>query len=94
VGCNALGNVIIMTPFNVHSLEKREDDGNYLKATLWPLLEGFPSTSSMSNFRAHYPSSFLEPGVKIPKLYERLSKSKVANDGAGEGTCKPHGLAL
>jgi hypothetical protein len=40
VGCNALGNVIITMPFHIHSLEKLGDDGNYLKASLWPLLEG------------------------------------------------------
>jgi hypothetical protein len=49
VGCNAPGNVIIMTPFYVYNLEKLGDDGNYLKVFLWPLLESFASTSSVSN---------------------------------------------
>jgi hypothetical protein len=94
VGCNALGNVIITSPFYVYSLGKLGDDGNYLKASLWPLLEGFASTSKVSNFREYYPSNFLEPGARVPKLYGKLSRSEVAKDGIGKGTCKPHGSAL
>jgi hypothetical protein len=94
VGCNVPGNVIITTPFYVSSLGKLGDDGNYLKESLWPLLERFAPTLTVYNFHEHFPSRFFEPGVKVPKLYERLLESEVADVGSGEGTSELHGSAL
>jgi hypothetical protein len=61
VGCNSQGNVIITTPFYVHRIGKLGEDGNYLKASLWSLLEGFSASSDVLSFCEHFPSSFLGP---------------------------------
>jgi hypothetical protein len=94
VGCNNPANVIITTLFYIQNLEKLEDDGSYLMASLWPLLEEFASSSSMSSLCDKYPSSFLESGVKVRDLSEGYTKSEIADCGSGEGTCGPPGLPL
>jgi hypothetical protein len=94
VGCNAPANVIITIAFYVSSLGKLGDDRNYLKESLWPLLECFASTSTVYNFREYFPFSFIEPGVKVPKFYERLAGSEVVDAGSSEGTSEPHGSAF
>jgi hypothetical protein len=91
VGCNFPGNVIITTPFYVHRLGKLGEDGNYLKASLWPVLEGFKISSDVLSFRELFPSSFLGPEDKKRKLIDGLAEFEVANDASGEGTSEPQG---
>jgi hypothetical protein len=91
VGYNSPGNVIITTPFYVHRLGKLGEDGNYLKASLWPVLEGFNMSSDVLSFRELFPSSFLGPEDKKRKLIDGLAEFEVANDASGEGTSEPHG---
>jgi hypothetical protein len=94
VGCNSPGNVIITTPFYVHQLGTLGDDGSYLKASLWPLLEDFSSSSNVSIFREYFPSSFLEAKLKVPEVCEGLAGFEVGNDGSSKGTSGPHGSML
>jgi hypothetical protein len=56
VGCNDPGNVLITTVFYIHTLEKLEDDGSYLEASMWPVLEAF---AALSCFHELYTSNFI-----------------------------------
>jgi hypothetical protein len=48
VGSNPMANVIIPTAFYVQDLGNLEEDNNYLKSCLWPLLEGFFASEDIS----------------------------------------------
>jgi hypothetical protein len=61
VGCNPSANVINPTPFYMQHMEKLEDDRNYLKCSLWLLLEGFFASKDIQQFCSFYPQSFLDP---------------------------------
>jgi hypothetical protein len=53
--------VINPTPFYMQHMEKLEDDRNYLKCSLWLLLEGFFASKDIQQFCSFYPQSFLDP---------------------------------
>jgi hypothetical protein len=48
VGCNPMANVIIPTSFYVEQMGQLEEDNNYLRSCLWPLLEGFFASANIS----------------------------------------------
>jgi hypothetical protein len=48
IGYNDPGNVLITMAFYIHTLEKLEDDGSYLEASMWPVLEAFAASSAVS----------------------------------------------
>jgi hypothetical protein len=93
VGCNPSANVIIPTPFYVQHMEKLEEDRNYLKYSLWPLLEGFFASKDIQQFRSFYPQSFLDPHTRVPKVYELQGESGISSFVEGEGTGEPYGSA-
>jgi hypothetical protein len=87
VGCNDPGNVLITTAFYIHTLEKLEDDGSYLKASMWPVLEAFAASLAVSCFHELYPSSFVQSQVEVPKFSTGNTESDIVDTGVGEGTC-------
>jgi hypothetical protein len=48
VGYNPMANVKIPTPFYIEHMLKLEDDRNYLKTCLWPLLEGLFASANVA----------------------------------------------
>ena len=52
VFCNPSSNVVISSPFYVAELDKLADDKNFLKSTLWPVLETFESTTGTDEFQS------------------------------------------
>ena len=50
VSCNPSSNVVISSPFYVAELDKLADDKNFLKSTLWPVLETFESATGTNKF--------------------------------------------
>ena len=48
MGYNDPGNVLITIVFNIHTLEKLEDDGSYFEVSMWPVLEVFTASSAVS----------------------------------------------
>jgi hypothetical protein len=93
VGCNPMANVIIPTAFYVQDLGNLEDDNNYLKSCLWPLLEGFFASEDIAQFRSYYPGSFLESNTTVAKVYELQGQSGIVDFVEGEGTREPSGSA-
>jgi hypothetical protein len=93
VGYNPNANVIISTPFYVQHMEKLEEDINYLKCSLWPLLEGFFASKDIQQFRSFYPQSFLEPQIRVPKVYELQGEYGISSFVEGEGTGEPYDSA-
>jgi hypothetical protein len=91
VGCNPIANVIIPTPFYVENMLKLEEDCNYLRSSLWPLLEGFFATADVGQFRSYYPNSFLQSDTRVPKVFEIQGQLGISNLVEGEGTTEPHG---
>jgi hypothetical protein len=92
LGCNPVANVIIPSPFYVENMGKIEEDNNYLKTSLWPLLEGFFASSSVEQFRLYYPQSILESDTIVSKLYEAWRHTGMTDLVEGEGTSKPSGF--
>jgi hypothetical protein len=93
VGCNPMANVIIPTTFYVQDLGKLEDDNNYLKSCLWPLLEGFFASEDIAQFWSYYLRSFLESNTAMAKVYELQGQSRIVDFVEGEGTSEPSGSA-
>ena len=87
-------NVIIPSPFYIENMEKIEKDNNYLKTSLWPLLEGFFASSSIEQFRLYYLQSILELDTIVPKLYEASEHNGMIDSMEGEGTSEPSSFAL
>ena len=59
MGCNDPRNVLVTMAFYIHTLEKLEDDGSYLEASMWPVLESFAALSTLSCFCELYLSNFI-----------------------------------
>jgi hypothetical protein len=76
---------------NVTKKRLLEEDNNYLKSSLWPLLEGFFASANIVQFRSYYFQSFLETDTKMPKVFELLGQLGISNFLEGEGTGQPHG---
>jgi hypothetical protein len=88
-----MANVIIPTPFYIEHMLKLEEDHNYLKTCLWPLLEGFFASADIAQFRSFYPTSFLESDTMVPKVFQLLGQSGISSFVEGEGTGKPRSSA-
>jgi hypothetical protein len=88
-----MANVIIPTPFYIEYMLKLEDDRNYLKTWLWPLLEGLFASADVAQFKSFYPSSFLESDIVVPKVFQLLGQSRISSFVEGEGTGEPRGSA-
>jgi hypothetical protein len=91
VGCNSMANVTIPTAFYVQDLGNLEEDNNYLKSCLWPLLEGFFASEDIAQFRSYYPGSFMESNTAMAKIYELQGQSRIVDFVEGEGTSEPYG---
>ena len=50
VSYNPSSNVVISFPFYVAELDKLADDKNFLKSTLWPVLETFELATGTDKF--------------------------------------------
>ena len=86
-------NVIIPSFFYIENMGKIEEDNNYLKTSLWPMLEGFFASSSVEQFCLYYPQSILESDTIVPKLYEAWRHTGIIDLVDGEGTSEPSGFA-
>jgi hypothetical protein len=73
---------------------KVDEDNNYLKTSLWPLLENFFTFDNVDQFWSFHPQSYLESLTEVPKVFENERHSDLLNSVDGEGTCEPHGSAL
>jgi hypothetical protein len=92
VGCNPSVNVIIPPPFYVQDVEGIGDDRQFLKLSLWPVLQRLYGCQDVADFRSHIPSSLVPSGLKVP-LHEKEFEAEVELDVVGEGTCEPNGSA-
>jgi hypothetical protein len=89
VGCNPIGNIIIPTPFYVECIAKLSDDQNFLKSSFWPLLQGLYGCRNIEDFQDHFPESFLNSKIKVPKLHEKAPRPGNVEQHEGEGTREP-----
>jgi hypothetical protein len=55
VACNPMSNIIAPNPFYVEHLQKLGEDKNYLKSTLWPMLQAFFDADDVYDFRRQFP---------------------------------------
>ena len=94
VSCNPSSNVLISSPFYVAELDKLADDKNFLKSTLWPVLETFESATGTDEFRSRslgIPQNTGHEGRDFCMLHSPLEHVLLVE---GEGTCVPRGTAL
>ena len=94
VSCNPSSNVIISSPFYVAELDKLADDKNFLKSTLWPVLETFESAIGTDEFRSRslgIPQNTGNEGRDFCMLQSPLEHVLLVE---GKGTCVPCGTAL
>jgi hypothetical protein len=91
VGSNPSANVIILTPFYVEKMERLGEDQNFLKSSLWPLLQGLFGSTNVADFRSHFPLSFHSPNAPVHRLYEKEETSGFIEELEGEGTYGPLG---
>jgi hypothetical protein len=94
VSCNPSANVVISSAFYVAELRKLADDNNFLKSTLWPLLQTFHMSVDINEFRCR--------SLGIPFQEEKNRQDLFLPESAvdrvflveGEGTCEPYGSTL
>ena len=94
MSCNPISNVVISSPFYVAALEKLCDDKNFLKSTLWPVLETFQLSAHIREFRCKSVGMLQREGAEGRDLC--LTETALDNHVLleGEGTCKPYGSIL
>jgi hypothetical protein len=65
VACNPRSNIIIPRPFYVEQLKKLTHDKNYLKSTLWPMLQGLFDAADVKEFNCKFPHSADFPDTAV-----------------------------
>jgi hypothetical protein len=94
LACNPSTNVIIPPPFYVDEVQKVGDDQQFLKVSLWLILQRLYGCLDIANFRSHVPNSILESGFEVPRLHENKTGRGLEMNVEGEGTSKPYGSII
>ena len=75
----------------MEKMERLGEDQNFLKSSLWPLLQGLFGSADVADFRFHFPLSFHSPNAPICRLHEKEETSGFTEQLEGEGTYRPLG---
>jgi hypothetical protein len=86
VACNPISNVVAAKAFYVEYLQKLGDDKNYLKGTLWPLLQALFDTDDVEEFHSRLPHSTTAFNSAIQEDRGKLLASEIHGCLHGEGT--------
>ena len=92
VACNPPANVVISKPFYVAQMTKLVDDNNYLKDTLWPMLEALFDSTDMSHFRSRFCGNVDSRATEVHHICDDRTSVDDSVLVEGEGTCEPQGF--
>jgi hypothetical protein len=91
VSCNPEANVVITKAFYVADFAKLADDNNYLKSTLWPLLEALYTATDVTDLHSQNATLLQNNRTEEHDLTQITDLIGSAQAVEGEGTCGPHG---
>jgi hypothetical protein len=86
IACNPRANIITPNAFYVEHLQKLGDDKNYLKSTLWPLLQDFFDADDVEEFRRDFPCTVGLSENALREEHQEFISSDIQGCLQGEGT--------
>jgi hypothetical protein len=89
VACNPMSNIIAPNPFYMEHLQKLGEDKNYLKSTLWPMLQAFFDVDNVYDFCRQFPPSAPVSDNTKRAQREKLLASHINGCLQGAGTGGP-----
>jgi len=72
-------------------LAKVGDDNNYLKSTLWPMLEALYVAKRVTEFQSWTAAVVEKKATKGPEFTKKSESDDSLESVEGEGTCEPRG---
>ena len=92
VACNPSANVFISKPFYVAQMTKLVDNNNFLKDTLWPMLEELSNSMDISHFRSRFRGNVDSRETEVHHICDDRTSIDDSVTVEGKGTCEPQGF--